>query len=200
VCENRVITVTPPPPPPSDGTGGGDAAASAPPKQDISTADLTPALRRIVEESGLVWGTATVVSRHTTTAVAINELESRLAGDLQDFLLRLAPIDERSPHPLRQPGVRYRHNDLELRPESEEEFRRCLDNGWDVRDPQVLKNWRDQEPINAHSHLLAMLLGSTETVPVEDGALQIGAWQSVLLIDLDGPRTRTVGVHVQGYR
>jgi thiamine phosphate synthase YjbQ (UPF0047 family) len=45
-----------------------------------------------------------------------------------------------------------------------------------------------------------MLLGSTETVPVEDGELRLGAWQSVLLIDLDGPRTRTVGVHVQGYR
>ena len=29
--------------------------------------------------------------------------------------------------------------------------------------------WRAQEPINAHSHLLTMLLGTSETVPVHQG-------------------------------
>jgi thiamine phosphate synthase YjbQ (UPF0047 family) len=176
------------------------AAAELQPRQDITTTDLTPALRQILRESGLLYGTVTVVSRHTTTSLVINERESRLAQDLRDFLLRLAPIDERSVHPLRQFGVRYRHNDLDSRPDSGEEFQRCLDNGWDVRDPNVLKKWRDQEPINAHSHLLSMILGSTESIPVVDGKLMIGQWQSVLLIDLDGPRTRTVGVQAQGYR
>ena len=58
--------------------------------------------------------------------------------------------------------------------------------------------WRAQEPINAHSHLLSMLLGNSESVPVTDGNLTIGTWQSVMLLELDGPRTRTVGVQIVG--
>jgi secondary thiamine-phosphate synthase enzyme len=55
-----------------------------------------------------------------------------------------------------------------------------------------------QEPINAHSHLLSMALGNTLTIPITGGKLALGTWQSVLLVDLDGPRTRTVGVQVVG--
>jgi secondary thiamine-phosphate synthase enzyme len=58
--------------------------------------------------------------------------------------------------------------------------------------------WRAQEPINAHAHLLSMCLGSSESLPLVDGALQIGTWQSLLLVELDGPRQRRVGVHVMG--
>jgi thiamine phosphate synthase YjbQ (UPF0047 family) len=43
-----------------------------------------------------------------------------------------------------------------------------------------------------------MLLGSCESFAVSDGKLQIGQWQSLLLIELDGPRQRKVGVHVLG--
>lgn len=47
---------------------------------------------------------------------------------------------------------------------------------------------------NADSHIRAMLVGPSETIPVEDGSLQLGTWQSVLLVECDGPRTRTVQV------
>lgn len=43
---------------------------------------------------------------------------------------------------------------------------------------------------NADSHLRATLVGSNETVPVENGALQTGTWQSVLFVECDGPRKR----------
>jgi len=52
----------------------------------------------------------------------------------------------------------------------------------------------DQLDGNADSHLRAMLLGPSATVPVADGDLSLGRWQSVLLIDCDGPRERTVRV------
>ena len=97
-------------------------------------------------------------------------------------------------------GVRYLHNDIELRPESEDERQRCLANGWDVDDPEALRRWRAQEPINAHSHLASMLLGSSECVPVSDGKLVLGQWQSVMLVDTDGPRERTVGVQLTGFK
>ena len=47
---------------------------------------------------------------------------------------------------------------------------------------------------NADSHIRALLVGPSVTVPVEDGQLQLGTWQSVLLLECDGPRTRTVQV------
>lgn len=49
---------------------------------------------------------------------------------------------------------------------------------------------------NADSHLRTALLGPGETIPVADGALDTGTWQSVLLIECDGPRTRDVSVTV----
>jgi len=33
---------------------------------------------------------------------------------------------------------------------------------------------------------------------VVDGELVLGRWQSVMLVELDGPRARTVGVQVAG--
>jgi secondary thiamine-phosphate synthase enzyme len=47
---------------------------------------------------------------------------------------------------------------------------------------------------NADAHLRSMLLGRDVTVPVVDGRLDLGTWQSVLLVECDGPRTRTVTV------
>lgn len=47
---------------------------------------------------------------------------------------------------------------------------------------------------NADAHLRAMLVGSSVTVPVVDGRLDLGPWQSVLLVECDGPRRRQLAV------
>ncbi|WP_321417026.1 secondary thiamine-phosphate synthase enzyme YjbQ [uncultured Methanomethylovorans sp.] len=47
---------------------------------------------------------------------------------------------------------------------------------------------------NAHSHLRAMLLGSSETIPIVDGKLVLGMWQRIFFVELDGPRQRNVNV------
>jgi secondary thiamine-phosphate synthase enzyme len=49
---------------------------------------------------------------------------------------------------------------------------------------------------NADAHLRAMLLGEHVTVPIDDGALALGTWQSILFVDFDGPRTRRLRVSV----
>lgn len=55
------------------------------------------------------------------------------------------------------------------------------------------QGWRhDEIDDNADSHLRALLCGSSETLPVRDGTLDLGTWQSVVLVECDGPRTRTV--------
>lgn len=49
---------------------------------------------------------------------------------------------------------------------------------------------------NSDSHLLATLLGSSVSVPVEHGRLKLGTWQGIFFVDLDGPRSRRVWVNV----
>lgn len=56
------------------------------------------------------------------------------------------------------------------------------DTGWE----------HDEIDENADSHVRAMLVGQDVTVPVNDGKLQLGTWQSILLVECDGPRTRDV--------
>ena len=49
---------------------------------------------------------------------------------------------------------------------------------------------------NADAHLRAMLLGESVSVPIVDGALGLGTWQSILFVECDGPRTRSLAVTV----
>ena len=51
-----------------------------PPTQKISIEDLTFKLKDLLKESGMKNGVVNVFSRHTTTAIAINERESRLTS------------------------------------------------------------------------------------------------------------------------
>ncbi|HJH25249.1 MAG TPA: hypothetical protein C5S37_00415 [Methanophagales archaeon] len=51
---------------------------------------------------------------------------------------------------------------------------------------------------NAHSHLRAVLLGSSVTIPIEKGGLTLGTWQSIFFVECDGPRRREVYVKVIG--
>ena len=66
--------------------------------------------------------------------------------------------------------------------------------------------WRDNDPRlsecvskKADSHLRATLLGHTISLPVRNGALALGGWQSVILAELDGPREREVLVRCHSY-
>jgi len=47
---------------------------------------------------------------------------------------------------------------------------------------------------NAEAHLAASLLGNAVCVPVNGGKLVLGTWQRIMLVELDGPRRRTVHV------
>lgn len=51
---------------------------------------------------------------------------------------------------------------------------------------------------NAGAHIKASVLGPSETVHVKDGKLVLGTWQSIMLVDLDGPRERTVNIEIVG--
>jgi secondary thiamine-phosphate synthase enzyme len=50
------------------------------------------------------------------------------------------------------------------------------------------------DPSHAWSHMASSILGPSLTIPVSSGKLILGTWQSVLLVELDGPRERDLHV------
>jgi secondary thiamine-phosphate synthase enzyme len=76
---------------------------------------------------------------------------------------------------LAPPSDRYLHNDLHLRP-----------------------NIPEDEPMNAHAHLMAVTLSTTAMIPIMNSQLGLGTYQSILFVELDGPRQRTVLVQIWG--
>ncbi len=131
--------------------------------QGINIYNVTSEIEKLIASTSITNGQVIVFSRHTTTALAINEDEQRLLEDTKVYLRKLAPESER-----------YLHNDLHLRDVPED------------------------EPMNAHSHLMAMTLSTSEVIPIVDGKLALGTYQSVLFFELDGPRTRTVFCQISG--
>lgn len=135
-----------------------------PTQEGINIHNITPQIAAFLTETSIRNGQVLVFSRHTTTAIAINEDETRLLTDIKAYLHKLAPTSDR-----------YLHNDLHLRP-----------------------NLPDDEPMNAHSHLMAITLSTSEVIPVVEGQLALGTYQSILFFELDGPRQRTVFCQVSG--
>jgi secondary thiamine-phosphate synthase enzyme len=59
-------------------------------------------------------------------------------------------------------------------------------------------NVEENEPANGHSHCQHLFLGGSETLPIADGEMVLGRWQSIFLVELDHARPRSVLVQVMG--
>jgi secondary thiamine-phosphate synthase enzyme len=53
---------------------------------------------------------------------------------------------------------------------------------------------------NSDAHTKASMMGSSATIPLSGGRLQLGTWQGIYLAEFDGPRTRRVIVTVFSVR
>lgn len=110
--------------------------------------DITSEINELIEiDKGIV----SIFSKHSTSAIVVNENESGLLNDLELML-----------------------GDL-------------------VSDKY---SWQhDRIDNNAKSHLKSFLLSSSETIPISNGKLDLGTWQSIFFVELDGPRkNRTVNL------
>jgi thiamine phosphate synthase YjbQ (UPF0047 family) len=234
ICHYRTLSIPP------IGNDDCDSMIHGPPQQLIRVYDITNMIQQYLnevdEQCFMSQGMIHLLSRHTTTSITINEMESLLLQhDLVQYCWQqLASPDERcstvvldTDDPLQKKEksnnhddpsttthekilfkamlskkVRYAHNDIDQRPATIVEAQRCIQNGYNVTtDPVALQQWRDQEPINAHAHLLAMTVGQQSlSIPVVDGKLVLGQWQSILFMDFDAPRNRTIGVQCMGYQ
>ena len=115
--------------------------------------DITSQINNLIDiDEGII----SIFSKHSTSAIVVNENESGLLNDLEFTLDNL--IDDK---------FSYKHDKI--------------DN-------------------NAKSHLKSFLLSSSESLPIKNSKLDLGTWQSVFFIELDGPRRsgRTVTLTMVG--
>lgn len=56
-------------------------------------------------------------------------------------------------------------------------------------------NYRHMEG-NSAAHIKVSLFGPSETIPLENGSLVLGTWQSIFFCEFDGPRNRKVNVQI----
>ena len=126
--------------------------------EPIQFIDITDRVRDSFAASGIREGAVTVFTRHTTTAVKVNERCERLQRDMRGMLEGAIP-----------------------------------DRGYE-HDEGTIDGRK-----NGRSHLMAMFLGSSETIPASGGKLSLGSWQSIFFVELDGPRSeREVLIKVIG--
>ena len=59
-------------------------------------------------------------------------------------------------------------------------------------------NMTDQEDQNGHSHCKAIFLPVSQMINVIDGALDLGRWQRIFLLELDCARQRTISIVIMG--
>jgi secondary thiamine-phosphate synthase enzyme len=114
--------------------------------------DITSKINELIDvENGII----SIFSKHSTSAIVVNENESGLLIDLE-FTLNNLITDK----------FTYQH---------------------------------DRIDDNAKSHLKSFLLSSSECLPIKNGRLDLGTWQSVFFIELDGPRHgRTISLTIMG--
>ena len=60
--------------------------------------------------------------------------------------------------------------------------------------PQI--DWQHLPPEHNTAHVVSTLIGASVTVPIRDGKLGVGTFQKLVLIELQGPQTRTVELYI----
>jgi secondary thiamine-phosphate synthase enzyme len=68
------------------------------------------------------------------------------------------------------------------------------DRSWRHNDPA----YSDCERQNADSHLRGMVMGQSLCLQVRNSTVLLGTWQSIILAEFDGPRSRSVSIQVSG--
>lgn len=127
--------------------------------KSVSLTDITKSINDILKKTECKEGVLTLLSKHSTVSVTINEMEGRLVDDTRQFLLKIAPPD----HP-------YLHNDLDFRwwdynlsslmaYINDTAYVRTSPPDWPGGD-EAWRAFRATQPVNAHSHLIAWLLGT----------------------------------------
>ena len=145
--------------------------------------DVSEEIKEIVKQSGIINGTCSVVSHHTTCSVMIQEASHDytdfdlefLQHDLLDIMRKMIP-DFAEEHQYRHPGPVH------------------LQYGRSVMEPGNFTS------MNTDGHLRSVFFGRSETITIKDGVVDLGEFAHVYFIDWDHVRNRPrqINVTVQG--
>ncbi|MBU3179798.1 YjbQ family protein [Clostridium psychrophilum] len=143
--------------------------------------DITPSVKEAIKKSKIQNGICTVISPHTTCSVFFEEFvhdytengDEFLQVDLNNILKKIIP-DNTAEGQYNYPGKKH-YEDVESWPDAE----------------AYLPNGDRSALLNCDAHLKATLLGSSETLEVDNGKLGVGPTGYVYFVDFDRTRSRT---------
>jgi secondary thiamine-phosphate synthase enzyme len=55
-----------------------------------------------------------------------------------------------------------------------------------------IKFRHEHDPSHAPDHMISSIVGPSVTIPISGGKLELGTWQSILLVECNGPRERKI--------
>jgi secondary thiamine-phosphate synthase enzyme len=117
--------------------------------------NITTQVKAAMEKSGLREGIIVVSSLHANSAVIVNDEETGLREDLDQWLKEIAPVRDDFKH-------------------------------------------QGRFESNAAIHFQSLLLGHQIIAPFSEGRLDLGPWQSILFVELDGLRPKRILIKVIG--
>ena len=146
----------------------------------VSFFDVTDRVREIVEKSGIKEGLVNVYSQHTSCSVFIQEDSEDVTywntplvlQDMLNVLSKIIPTCEYEGQYLHPGPIHTQH----------------------------AREWRDEKTewlLNTDAHLRSVLLGRSETIPLEAGEMVLGEFGRIYFTDMDQTRERTRRVRVQ---
>jgi secondary thiamine-phosphate synthase enzyme len=140
--------------------------------------DVTAEAAAAVMASGIRAGTITVYSPHTTCSVIIQEASHDRTFDGTEFLLQdmLDRLDLMVPT--------CRHEGQYMHPGPKHIAHATANLGEEA--------WWS---LNTDAHIRSGFIGRSETIPVNDGALELGEFGRIYFVDFDGTRPRDRKVH-----
>lgn len=109
----------------------------------VELINITSKINEIIKTNGVKEGLINISTKHTTTAILINEDEKGLKQDIINLYEYLIPFKD------------YFHDKI--------------DN-------------------NARSHLKSVMSTPNQTLPIINGEICLGTWQSIFFMEFDGPR------------
>jgi len=138
--------------------------------------DVTAAVARLVRDAGVQTGVCYLYVPHTTAGVLINEnADPDVAADIEAALARMVPPGA----PARASGARGAHSGNEAA------------RGGVEKDAGYL-----HAEGNSDSHIKTALVGTSATIFITNGELDLGRWQGIFFCEFDGPRQRLLRVKI----
>ena len=140
--------------------------------------DVTAEAADVVSASGIRAGTITVYSQHTTCSVIIQEESHDRTFDGTEFLLQ----DMLDRLEIMAPTCRHEGQYMHPGPTHIAYATGTLgEEAW----------WS----LNTEAHIRSGFIGRSETIPVNDGAMELGEFGRIYFVDFDGTRPRDRKVH-----